>query len=52
MMSLMRSEPGACSNTYSRLAFVLESPVANSVTSCPASASPSASNATTHSIPP
>ena len=51
-MSLIRAEPGACSKTYSSRAFVLESPVANSVTSCPASARPSASSATTHSIPP
>ena len=52
MMSLIAAEPGACSKTYSRRALVCESPVANSVTSCPASASPSASSATTHSIPP
>src|ERR671930_1880636 len=51
-MSLIALEPGAWSTTYSSLASVCESPVANSVTSCPASASPSASRATTHSIPP
>ena len=37
---------------HASFAFVCESPDANSVTSCPASTSPSASSETIHSIPP
>ena len=43
---------GAASNTDESLAFVCESPEAKSVTSWPASTSPSASSQTIHSIPP
>ena len=43
---------GASSKTAASFARVRESPEAKSVTSCPASASPSASSETIHSIPP
>jgi hypothetical protein len=43
---------GAISYTQASSAFVRESPDANSVTSWPASTSPSASSDTTHSMPP
>jgi hypothetical protein len=43
---------GASSNTAASCARVRESPDANSVTSWPASASPSASSETIHSMPP
>ncbi len=49
---LIASAPGATGNTDSSFAEVVESPGANSVTSCPRSARPSASSETTHSIPP
>jgi hypothetical protein len=43
---------GAVSKIAESFARVRESPEAKSVTSCPASASPSARSETTHSIPP
>ena len=43
---------GATSKTERSSAFVFESPDAKSVTSWPASTRPSASSATTHSMPP
>ena len=43
---------GGSGNTASSFARVRESPEAKSVTSWPASARPSASSDTTHSIPP